>query len=58
MHTILPEYFREKQGCTLYMGIMSTCHEYKNGYNNPVYNAHKNVAVRYTWQNTVSGITN
>ena len=24
-----------------------------HGYNNPVYNAHKNVGAHYTWQNTV-----
>ena len=32
---------------------MITYHEYNNGYNNPVYNAHKNLGVHYTWQNTV-----
>ena len=33
------------------MGIMITYHEYSNGYNNLMYNAHKNVDVHYTWQN-------
>ena len=31
------------------MGIMITYH----GFNNPMYNAHQNVGVRYTWQNAV-----
>ena len=35
------------------MGIMITDHGYNNWYNNPVYNAHKNVGAHYTWQNTV-----
>ena len=30
------------------MGIMNTCH----GYDNPVYNVHKNMGARYTRQNT------
>ena len=32
------------------MGIFIIYH----GYNDPVYNAHKNVSAPYTWQNTVS----
>ena len=36
------------------MGIMITDHGYNNWYNNPVYNAHKNVGAHYTWQNTVN----
>ena len=35
------------------MGIMITYHGYDNGHNNPMYNAHKNVGIRYTWQNMV-----
>ena len=31
------------------MGIMITYH----GYNNPIYNAHKNMGAHYTWQNPV-----
>ena len=31
------------------MGIMITCH----GYNNPMYNAHKNVGAHYEQQNMV-----
>ena len=34
------------------MGIMVTHHGYNNGYNNPIYNAHKNAGAHYTWQNT------
>ena len=30
------------------MGIMNTYH----GYNNPMYNAHKNIGAHYAWQNT------
>ena len=33
------------------MGIMITY----DGYNNPVYDAHKNVGAHYIWQNTVHG---
>ena len=36
------------------MGMMITDHEYNNEYNNPMHNAHKNVGVHYTWQNTVN----
>ena len=36
------------------MCIMTTYHRYNNGYNNPVYNAHKSVGAHYTQQNTVS----
>ena len=36
------------------MGIMTTYH----GYNNPVYNAHKNVGVHGTWQNMVVFVFN
>ena len=32
------------------MGIMIIYYGYNNGSNDPVYNAHKNVGVRYTWQ--------
>ena len=35
------------------MGIMITYHGYNNGNNNPIYNAHKNVDMHYTWQNIV-----
>ena len=31
------------------MGTMITYH----GYNNPMYKAHKNMGVHYTWQNMV-----
>ena len=30
------------------MGIMITYHRYNSGYNNPVYNAHKNVDAHHT----------
>ena len=33
------------------MGVMITYH----GYNNPVYNAHRNVGVHCTWQNPLVG---
>ena len=36
------------------MGTMITCHGYINGYNNPVYNVHKNMGARYKWQSMVS----
>ena len=32
---------------------MITYHGCNNGYNNPVYNANRNVGAHYTWQNTV-----
>ena len=35
------------------MGIMITCHGCNSGYNSPMYNAHRNTSVHYTWQNTV-----
>ena len=35
------------------MGIMITYYGYNNGYNNPVYNVHKNVGAYYTRQNMV-----
>ena len=34
------------------MGIMITC----RGYNNPAYDAQKNVGAHYTWQNIVGPI--
>ena len=32
---------------------MMTYHGYNNGYNNPVYDVHKNMGAHNTWQNTV-----
>ena len=34
------------------MGVMITC----RGYNNPAYDAHKNVGAHYTWQNIAGTI--
>ena len=47
MHTFLPKFLRGKQGCALDTGITM-------GRDNPVYNAHKNVGVRYTRPSTIS----
>ena len=41
MSTFLPKFFREKQECALYIGILITYHGYNNGYNNLVYKLHK-----------------
>ena len=35
---------------------MITHHGYNHGHNNPMYNAHKNVVLHYTWQMTVCEI--
>ena len=37
------------------MGRMITYHGYNDGYNNPVYNMHKTVGVRYTWEHMIHG---
>ena len=37
------------------MGIVITYRGYNNGYNNPVYNAHKTVDVLYTWECVMQG---
>ena len=36
------------------MGIMTTYHGSNNEYNNPMYNAHKNVGAHYMQQNMVN----
>ena len=38
------------------MGIMITYHVHNNGYNNPMYNAHKNVGAHYPWQNAYTAV--
>ena len=54
MCTFLPKFLKEKLGCALYMDIMNTYYGSTDGYNNPMYNTHKNVGAYYTQQNTVS----
>lgn len=50
MHTFLPQFLKEKYGCTLYMSTVITYHEY----NNLLYNAHEAVDAHYAQQNMVN----
>ena len=38
------------------MGIMVTHRGYNGEYNNPTYDAHKNMGAHYTWQNMVTKV--